>query len=213
MQGNLPVAFRFYEQSLLFAREIANLNLETYTLINLSAIAGIQMDASRAMDFARQAYDLSQKNHDRSAEAWAQLYMGRAYLLLQEYSTAREAFSTSIGIRDELRQPSLSMEPLAGLAETALSMDDLQEASRTVEKILTHFKDGGSLDGTDEPLRVYHICYQFLERQKDPRARQILHDANQLLETQVSKFKDKEARKRFVENFPWRKALRDAVRA
>ena len=212
VQGNLPEAFRFYEQALLFAREIANLNLETYTLINLSAIAGNQMNSLLAMDYARQASDLSHNIHDRSAEAWSQLYIGRAHLLLQEYSNAREAFIRSINIRDELGQTSLSMEPLGGLVETALLMDDLQEASRTVEKILAYFKEGGAMDGTDEPLRVYHACYRFLHKQKDPRAQQVLQSANQMLEAQVSKFKDEGLRKKFVENFPWRKALHDAAR-
>jgi tetratricopeptide (TPR) repeat protein len=212
MQGNLSEAFNFHGQSLLVAREIGSLYHETYTLINLSAIAGIQMDAPQAMEFARQAIVISEKTRDRSAEAWAQLYMGHAYLLLKKYAEAREAYTRSLLIRVELNQSSLSMEPLAGLVETALLMDDLHRASQEVEKILRHFDEGGSLEGTDEPLRVYHACYQFLYRKKDPRAQKVLQDANQLLEAQVSNFKDETARTLFVENIPWRRAIYESAR-
>ena len=171
------------------------------------------MIPSKAMEYARQAYNLSLKLREPSADGWVQFYLGRAYLLLGEYSNARDAFIKSVRIRDDLGQPFLSMEPLAGLVETALLMGDRDQASATLEKILGHLEKGGSLEGTDDPFRVYHICHQFLQEQKDPRARQLLLNANQLLEAQVSKFNDETVRKMFVESFPWRKAIYDAAQA
>jgi len=211
MQGNIESAYLHHEHSLLVAREIGNINVETYTLINLSAVSGIQMNAAQALNYAQQADELSRKIHDRSAEAWSLLYMGHAYLLTADCVAARNAYQKSIVIRNELEQPELAMEPLAGLVESALCMDDLETAARETEQILTYFKDGGSLSGTEEPLRVYYACYQFLSQQKDPRAQQILQTAKQMLEAQVSNFKDEQARKLFVENFPWRRALYNAV--
>jgi tetratricopeptide (TPR) repeat protein len=211
MQGNLSAAQTHHEHSLLVAREIGNLNQEAYTLINLSALSGIQNDAMQALGFAQQADALARKIHDRVAEAWSMLYMGHAYLLMEKCSEARKAYLKSVAIRTELGQISLSMEPLAGLIETALCMQDLATASVETEKILAYLNDGGTLDGVEEPLRVYYACYQFLAQQKDPRASQVLQTANQLLETQVSNFKDAQARILFVENFPWRQALYKAA--
>lgn len=102
------------------------------------------------------------------------------------------------------------MEPLAGLVETALCMRDLETAARETEKILAYLEDGGSLDGSDQPLRVYYACYQFLDQQKDPRAQHVLQIANQILESQVSKIKDEHSRQMFIENYPWRRALYNA---
>jgi hypothetical protein len=133
--------------------------------------------------------------------------MGHAYLLMEKYAEAEKAYLKSLGIRNELTQMALSMEPLAGLVETALYMNDLAAASRETEKILAYMESGGSLDGIEEPLRVYYACYQFLNKQKDPRAQQVLQIANQLLDAQVSKLNDDQARTLFVENFPWRKAI------
>ena len=107
---------------------------------------------------------------------------------------------------------SLSMEPIAGLVETYIQANDLESALREAEKILAFLESGSTLDGTEEPLRVYYACYQILERKQDPRARQILQAAMQLLETQVSKFSDENTRKRYIENIPWRRALNEAGR-
>jgi predicted ATPase len=207
MQGNIATACLHHEHALLVAREIGNVNAETYTLINLSAVSGIQKNAAQSLNYAKQADELSRKIQDRSAEAWSQLYMGHAYLLTADCGDARKAYQKSIAIRNELEQPALALEPRAGLVEAALCMDDLEAAARETEQILAYFKEGGSLSGTEEPLRVYYACYRFLNQQKDPRAQQILQTAKQMLEAQISNFKDEQARKLFVENFPWRQAL------
>ncbi len=99
---------------------------------------------------------------------------------------------------------------LAGLVDRSM-YERLETAAREAEQILIYFKDGGSLSGTEEPLRVYYACYQLLSQQKDPRARQILQTARQMLEAQVSNFTDEQARKLFIENFPWRSALHNAI--
>ena len=210
MQGNIAAAYLHHENSLFVAREIGNINLETYTLINLSAVAGLRKEAAQALKFAKQAEELSRKIHDRSAEAWSLFYMGHAHLLMAECASAQKAYRKSIAIRNELGQSTLVMEPLAGLVETALCMRDLETAARETEEILAYLEDGGSLDGSDQPLRVYYACYQFLDQQKDPRAQHVLQIANQILESQVSKIKDEHSRQMFIENYPWRRALYNA---
>jgi hypothetical protein len=90
-------------------------------------------------------------------------------------------------------------------------MDDLDAAGREAEKILSYLEAGGTLDGTDEPLHVYYICYMFLTRQQDARAQQVLQSAIQLLEARLSKFNDEQSRRMYVENVPWRLALYQAA--
>jgi len=211
MQGNIAAAYLHHENSLMVAREVGNIFQEVTTMINLSAVAGLQKDATQALNYANQAAELSRKIHDRSAEAWSMLYMGHAHLLVKQYADAQKAYQKAIAIRNELNQQALALEPIAGLVEAAMAVADLETASRETEKILAYLADGGTLDGVEEPLRVYHTCYQFLLKQEDPRARQVLHVANQLLEAQVSKFKDERSRKMFIENFPWRQALQQAA--
>ncbi|NWG34707.1 MAG: tetratricopeptide repeat protein [Chloroflexi bacterium] len=212
MRGDLSTAFQYYEQSLVVAREVGNLNLETYTLINLSAISCVTHEPERSVELAEKALEISRRVGDLSAQAWAHLYIGHALTAMKKYPQAREAFNLSANIRAELGQPSLSMEPLAGLVEASAHAGDLSAAWQYAERILAYLEGGGTLEGTDEPLRVYYACYAFLARQRDPRAGRVLQSAMQLLDAQASKFRDAESRRLFIENFPWRKALFDAAR-
>lgn len=205
MQGDLPSARLYHEHALLVAREIGNVYQEAYTLINLSAISGVQQDAQQALEYARQADGLVRKIHDRSGEAWSQLYIGHACLLKEQPYEARKAYQRSLALRLELNQASLAMEPAAGLLDVAMQTNTM--ATEEAERIIAHLESGGSFEGTEEPLRIFETCHRYLAQQKDPRAGQVLQSAKQLLETQVSKLKDEKARQAFVENFPWRLAI------
>jgi predicted ATPase len=207
--GDFRASRSYHERSLVLARETGNRLQETYTLINLSSLAVLQKDTVAALQQAQLALKLSQATSDPSAEAWALLYLGYAYLLENRYDFAKESFYKSVEIRNDLDQLSLSMEPLAGLVETYMLEDDLTSAGLEAEKIAKYVVDTNSpLEGADEPLRVYYTCYRYLDRQRDQRAGQVLQTAKKLLDTQVSKFKDESDRKRYVNNIPWRKAIR-----
>ncbi|MDX1377706.1 MAG: tetratricopeptide repeat protein [Anaerolineales bacterium] len=213
MLGDFFSANKYYKQGLSIARESGNLFLEIYTLINSSALAGITGDAERALLEAQQAVELAEKTSDKSGMAWAKLYMGHAYLMREEIENAQDAFRSSIEIRRELGQMSLAMEPVAGLVETYMHLTDLNSASLEVEKILDFLESGETLDGTDEPLRVYYVCYRFLEIQHDPRAKQILQNAKELLTAQVRGFSSDSDRQRYIQKIPWRRAIWETIQS
>ena len=122
---------------------------------------------------------------------------------------AQTAYRKCLEIRKELGQPSLAMEPIAGLVESFLLANDIEAAAREAENILTFLDSGLTLDGTEQPLRVYYACYCVLEKKQDPRAERILRSAVKLLDAQVSALKDDATRNRYIENIPWRRAIRD----
>jgi tetratricopeptide (TPR) repeat protein len=211
LMGNFSKAKAYLEQALVIARESGNAYNEIYILINLSANTGIQTHATEALAYASSAIELSQRIGDQPGEAWGWLYQGNAHLLLNELEQAQIAFKRSLELREKLGQPALSMEPIAGLVETALRANDLKTAAQEAEKILTHLESGGNLNGTDEPLRVYYQCYHLLQKKQDPRATQVLGAAYRMLEEQLSKLKDQRLRQIYVENVPWRKAIQAAA--
>jgi hypothetical protein len=104
------------------------------------------------------------------------------------------------------------MEVLAGLIQTLLLKGDYVRAVSETEQIIAYLQSGNTLDGVEAPLRVYYACYLALEKTGDPRSQTWLHAAAQLLETQVSKLQDEEARRIFIENVSWRHALQQAWR-
>ena len=211
MQGDFASARAYYEQSLSNAREVGNLYNLIYTLINLSALAGMLKDSTSALINSQEALDMAQKTLDLSGEAWAHHYMGHAHQLLGNFELAVNAYQKSIALREKLDQPALAMEPIAGLVETYLLMNDIESASRETEKILHFLQEGSTLDGTDEPIRVYNACYLLLKRKQDPRSQQVLQHANDILDAQLSNFVDDVSRNRYIENIPWRRAIREAM--
>jgi predicted ATPase/class 3 adenylate cyclase len=211
LMGNFSKAREYLEQALIIARESGNPYNEIYVLVNLSANTGIQGQAADALVYAVNAIELSQRIADQPGEAWGWLYRGNAHLLLHELDQAQVSFKRSLEMREKLGQPALSMEPIAGLVETALGANDLETAAAEAEKILAHFASGGNLNGTDEPLRVYYQCYQLLQKTQDPRAAQVLAAAYRMLEEQFSKLKDERLRQMYVENVPWRRAIQRAA--
>jgi predicted ATPase len=209
MQGDFEQARIYQEASLKVARETGNRYQEAYTMINLSAMLVTQGNYPDAHLNAIQALDLARKLGDRSTEAWALTYYGHANLGSGNYPEATRAYQNALNIRQALEQQPLAMEPLAGLAQTALEEGDSVTALAHVEKVLSHFTNGGNLDGTEEPLRIYLTTYLTLTANHDPRASQILEDAHSLLEKQVSRIQDPMNRKRYVDNVPWRRQIEE----
>ena len=146
---------------------------------------------------------------DRAGEAWSHFYIGHAHLLKNDFQLARNAFSSSIIIREESNQLNLVMEAQAGLVETALQAGDLSEAQTKAGIILAYLANDGTLDGTEEPLRIYLAVYQTLKELKDLRASSILQTAKQILDGQVLLLKDESSRNMYVQNVPWRKAIQE----
>jgi hypothetical protein len=149
----------------------------------------------------------------RSGEAWSYLNLGHAFLLSGEFEKAQAAYENSIAIRNELEQPDLAMEPTAGLIQVALNTNDLTTAVQYTEVVLEYLANGGTFEGTDEPLRIYLACLNALEMIKDPRSHDVLQRAIHLLDAQVSMFSDEGSRRMYVQNVPWRQAIRDAWEA
>jgi class 3 adenylate cyclase/tetratricopeptide (TPR) repeat protein len=210
MMGDFPAAQAFNEQALIIAREVGNIYQETYTLMNLSKLAEVLGKASEAVKHAQSAIDLSIKTGDRTAEAWSTLYLGHAYLLSSRFEDAKTAFAKALDIRRELGQVSLGTEPAAGIIQVALRMDDIFLATSLMEELMDYISRDAALEATEEPLRVYLACYSVLERIGDLRSIGILEQAEHLLEAQVSKLNDEQARRMYIDNIPWRRAIEQA---
>ena len=211
MQGDFQAARSYQQQALLLSREIGNLYLEIYTLLNLSAITGMRGEAQASLEYAQKALELSRNTGDRSGAAWALLYAGYAELQLDQLERAGEYFQSSMQIREELGQPGMRIEALAGLVQSLLRKAEFGPAFAEAEKIISYLDAGGTLEGTEEPLRVYYACYLALDKRSDPRTHAMLQSAARLLDAQVSKLKDEISRQMYIQNVPWRSAIHQLV--
>ena len=209
--GEFNKAKSYGEQFLHIARETGNLNGEVYSLINLSAYSVALADYSNAHAHAASALELARRLNDRSAEAWGLTYQGHAWLETERAKEAEEAYTASLTIRKELNQPVLALEPLAGLALVALAQGRPAESLQHVETIMAHLEQG-SLEGTEEPVRVYLACYRCLWIAEDPRAGGVLENCYHFLQDRAAKIHDETARLMFLENIPAHRELMKIVR-
>jgi predicted ATPase len=207
MQGDFVASRAYHQQALNAAREVGNSYQEAYTLINLSAVLSLQSDDVAAQECARLGLDLCRKIGERSGEAWASLNLAHAYLLAEELDQAQEAYTTCLAIREELRQPNLAAEALAGMVQVDLRRNDFTALSDHTDSLLAIMETDKEFSGAEDPLRIYFSIHQGLVKMKNPRSDNILQNAKELLEAQVSKFKDEKARRLYVESVPWRNAL------
>jgi class 3 adenylate cyclase/tetratricopeptide (TPR) repeat protein len=200
--GDFATARTYAEQMIKIGREVGSRISELFGLLNLSLYTGALGEVRTSLDYAERALEIARETHDRNGEAWALTYRGHAFLALDLAPEAGTAYKGALDIRQELDQPALAAEPCAGLARVALKLGDLPAAQAQIVSILNHLDSGGSLDGTDEPLRVYLTCYLVLEATKDERATSILETAHDMLLARANNLQERARQLAFLEDIP-----------
>jgi adenylate cyclase len=208
--GDYAAARAYLEQALAIYREILHRQGEVYILNDLASVARAQGDSAAARDYYEQSLAIARDIGDRRGEAYALTGLGDCLAELGQWAEAAAACQQAVGLRQELRQPHLEMESRAGSARAALAQGDLAQAQGDVAAILAYLDAGSSLDGTDEPLRIYLTCYQVLQANQDGRADEILVTAHQALQERAARLADESTRRAFLQSIPWH---REIVRA
>jgi predicted ATPase len=184
-------------QRLQICREIGDREGESIALANMSLVSHNLGDDQAAVDYGRQMLELARAIGNRSHQGYALNNLGHALtglaMMASDRGQARrlldeaaDRYRRAAALRRELGEQFLAMESLAGLARVALVGEDPAQALTQVEEIL-RFLEVGSLDGTDEPLRVYLSCIQVLQACHDPRAAKILETAHALLQERAGR--------------------------
>jgi tetratricopeptide (TPR) repeat protein len=207
MLGEYGSARRFCEQNLRIANEAGDQETKVINLTNLSSIAERQQDYSAAQSYGEQAIELAQQTGNRSAAAWAYLFIGHVFMGLSQPDVAISHFQQSLAIREELSQSGLACEPRAGLALALLADGKVDQALEQVRLILEYMDGGGTLDGTDEPMRVYLSCIVGLESINHPRAQSLLEAAYQMIQERASKITSEPSRRSFLEKVPYHQEI------
>ena len=210
VQGDFLTARTHASQAIHIGREVGSRVGELYGLINLSSYSRALSDYEAALSYAGQGVELGHAIQDRNGEAWALTVQGHAFAVLNRLPEASVSYQAALKIRTELDQAALASEPSAGLARIALAQNDLPAALAYISPVLDFLDGGGSLNGAEEPLRVFLTCYQVLLAADDPRAAQILAVAYQQLRSRADKIVDQAARQHFLEDIPYHRQILDA---
>ena len=189
------------KQAVRILREVGDPEEESYRLCDLGLLFHRLDDNETACEYSQQALSIALGIGSRRSQAYAFHFLGHALTGLDRLDEAADSYRKALELRRELGEPHLAIESLAGLARVSLAQGDLRQTQAHVEEILSHLKND-TLDGTDEPLRIYWTCYQALQANHDSRDRAILSAAHHLLQEQAARIGDEETRRLFLENVP-----------
>jgi tetratricopeptide (TPR) repeat protein len=205
--GDFPTAQAYLEHSLQRSRESNSVFKECVALGNFSWLAQFQNDYQGALAMCQQALGLAQAMEDHYLEFDVRIMLGNSLLGLGLVAEAGQAYQAALKVYQLPDPKSLSIEPLAGLARVALASGDLAQALEHVGAILAYLEDGGTVDGTLEPLQIYLTCYQVLYAAGDPRAERVLTTAHTLLQERAAKLPDESTRRMFLQNVPYHREI------
>ncbi len=205
--GDFSAAFDNFQQILTIAQETGNRSAEGTALTNLGWVSSAQEEWDLARTYSESGVAKKREQEQLEAMAEGLLWLGHAWLGLNQPGKAVSAYRESLSVRQKLNQPHLAMGVKAGLARAATAQGDLAEAVDHVDGILSYLADGGSLQSTWEPLRIYLTCYQVLQSADDPRAEIILETAFNLLQDQASRITDQTYRSLFLDNISWHREI------
>lgn len=222
--GDYEQAEDYCNRSLRIRREAGDQRGETIVLAALGLLAHYRGDDKMALSHCRQALDLAEELGDRLRQSRTLTRMGHAWLGLAQtapttkrrgecLAQAADAYRRALEIRRETNQASLAVEVTAGLARVSLAEGNLARAQAQIEEILDFIntpgtESGPALAGATDPFEIYLTCYHVLHATHDPRAREVLQTAHELLQQLAATIDDESLRRTFFEAMSVRREIR-----
>ncbi len=219
------------------ALEICNIigarQSECLILNNLGVLSYMQNDNPLALIYTQHALELSENLGARREQADALCTLGHILSSMGNKAEAQQAYRRSLALREELGQTNLLLDALTGLAEIAFEQNNTEDIENYARQILavlnvtafelsTSTADGlvqvgQAINGSEDPLRVYWICYRLLRFQKIDQADKILEYAHSLLEKQaqaieLSTTEADDLRRKFMQSNPVHQKIVDEKR-
>jgi predicted ATPase/class 3 adenylate cyclase len=212
-RGDLDLASQHFEASLNLAKGIHYAYVMCIAALNLALVRNTQSRFDDAQVSARAATDIAVRSGASDLEAVALLQLGIALAGVNQLHEARTTLLTSAEKYVANGSGHLVTETNSALANVALKAGDRNEALRRVEDVLAHIDAGGSLQGTEDPLRIRWHCYEVLAVTCHQRAQSWLAESWQLLNERAEKIHDPVHRDAFINNVAHHAALASAWRA
>jgi len=141
--GRWPEARDLYLEALGYARQLRPGPLLALTLTHQGDMARHERDYARALDLYREALSIDQARKNRAGMAMRWARLGRTYLDLSDYVTARGYLLAAL---EESRRQELTsgiIDALDGLTNLALAQDNQPEARLYGERLLKLYQARG----------------------------------------------------------------------
>ncbi len=199
--GEDSLARGYLEEGMRLAQTLGDRLLVLGALVSLCPLALRQGDNTLALTQAQTALDIATAVQDPSREAIVLCQLGGAELALGRHAPAATAFERAHALALMNHGP-IRHDAAAGLARVALARGNVADALASVEGVLGHLADGGTLDGTDMRQQIRLTCHRVLARAGDRRTADLLATAHAELQARAAAITDPALRNSFLENIP-----------
>ena len=205
--GNYQAAIERLKQVLIICAETGDRVMESTAHINLGWAAESQGAWELAQEHLEIGIAMKIEFEHRDAEAEGLLWMGHTWLGLEKPDKALPLLEQALEYRRGLDQSHHVIETTAAIALAFFAKDDFANAQKRVDEILNYLAEGGSLEGTWEPLRIYWSCILILKEQGDIRYKKLLEEAFQFLQERALRISDEASREMYLKNVPWHREI------
>ena len=205
--GDYPTARTYSEQALSICREIGVRFGECFALLNLGIIYHYLTNDVSAEMYSRHALQLAESMGVPPLQGNALMVLGHALTGQKNYAGAIEAYERALGIWQAMNQQMSTIEIEAGLARVAMAKNEADKALLHVNKIVDYLEAGHSLEGTEQPFRIYLTCYYVLQQEYDPKAEDLLERAHTLLQQYAARITDPARKQSYLTNIPAHREL------
>ncbi len=210
----------YFDDALQISRSLGDERLEAQVLTGLALLHYHKGDYNAAWETSHSALQIAEAASNRPAEAEALIISGDALLALGMTAEAKTAYQRALNIYKGLDQPTLALEPRAGLALVALAEKQPGPATAHLDAILRHLAPTKEktpslerLQGVRDPLRICATCIRVLRAVRSRRAQDWTEAAYQFLKDRAGRISDPALRRTFLHQVPINRQIVEAYQA
>jgi ATP/maltotriose-dependent transcriptional regulator MalT len=210
--GDYSRAITLYRNALHMIDESGDRGNEAIALANLGMTLHYLGDNEDGLLYLKRAEVVAQRRVQRDVEAFVFTAEGHTHFALGQLPEAEDCFGKALQLRLALQQAQQAMEPLAGLAEVALTRGEVAAALAYAERMLPVVRSPWFAAAV-EFFRVYWACYKALDASDDARASELLTDAYQRLMARAAQIEDDTMRAGYLDRIAVHRAIAESYAA
>jgi adenylate cyclase len=208
--GQFHHAQHHFEHALSIFRAYKNQRGEALILFNLGLNYHFQHDVENGLACLEDSLHVARIISGKRTEATVFTYQGFIYESMNLYQDAMNAYQRGLDLRNQLNQPALSIDCIAGLARTAYSIGQKQKAIELSCDIHEYIQIHG-IEGIEYPFKVLLTCIQiFASNNQDQFAHQYIDFAYNLLQRRSKHITDESMNFSYFSAFPEHAAIIEA---
>lgn len=180
-----------------------------YNLLNLALVYWRIGDARTAQQVLEKAFPILLAICDTFGLAIRPSYIALSHEHLGDLGEAMRFFDEAKLALEELGLHGLARDCIAGMARCALAQDSLEEAMQHASELWSQLEEHGA-SGMELPIRAYVTCAEVFEALGEgDQCRKVVEAGYSELMARADKIGDVEWCKRYLENVPEHRAIRE----